>query len=44
MSSLVVGFSLRMRKRVASAQGEATLGSEGPNCKYYKHFGPTEEV
>ena len=44
MSSLVVGFTVRMSKRAANAQGQGTPGSEGINGKPFKQFGPTKEV
>ena len=44
MSSFATGFAERMRKRDANAQGETTPGSEGPDGKCFKTFGPTEEV
>ena len=37
-------FATRMRKRAASAQGEATLDSKGPNGKRFKQYGVVEEV
>ena len=36
MFSLTVGFVVRMRKRVTSAQGETTPGSEVPGGKHPK--------
>ena len=44
MYSLVVGFSVRMLKRAASAQGETTPGSEVPGGKCLKRSGLNEEV
>ena len=44
MSSLVTGFSARMRKRAASAQGETTLGFEVSGGKRPKRPGPNEEA
>ena len=40
MSSLAVGFTVRIRKRAASAQRETTSGSEGPDDKRPKRSGP----
>ena len=44
MSSLVAGFTVRMRKRIASAQRETTPDSAVPKDKREKWFGPNEEV
>ena len=44
MSSLVAGFTMRMRKRVASAQRETTPDFVVPKDKHEKRSGPDEEV
>ena len=44
ISSLIVGFFSRIRKKVASAQGETTPGSGVPNSKRPKRLGLNEEV
>ena len=44
MSSLAVGFAMRMRKQDVSAQGETTPGSEVPRGKRPKRSGLDEEV
>ena len=44
MSSLVVGFVIRMRKRATSAQGETTPGFEVSGEKRPKWSGLDEEV
>ena len=44
MSSLATGFVGQMRKRVASAQGETTLGSKVSDGKRPKRSGPDEEA
>ena len=44
MSGLTVGFSARMRKRVASSQGKTILGSEVTDNKLPKWSGPDGEA
>ena len=44
MSSLAAGFSTRMRKWIASAQGETTSGSEVFGGKCFRRSGPDEEA
>ena len=44
MSSLVAGFSARMRKRAASAQGKTTPGFEVPGRKSPKRSGLNDKV
>ena len=44
MSSLVVGFSVRMRKWAASTQGETTPGSEVSDEKSLKRSDLDEEA
>ena len=44
MSSLAVGFSLRMRKRAASAQGETTPSFEVLGSKHLKRSSLNDEV
>ena len=44
MSSLADRFSMRIRIRVTSAQGETTPGSEAPGGKHPKRSGLNEEV
>ena len=44
MSSLVAGFSVRMRKRATSTQGETTLGSEVSGEKRLRRSDLDEEA
>ena len=44
MSSLVVGFPVRMLKRAMSAQGETTPVSKVSGGKRPKKFGPDEKA
>ena len=44
MSSLVVGFPVRMLKRAMSAQGETTLGSKVFGRKRPKQFSPDKKA
>ena len=44
MSSLTVGFSVRIRRRAASAQGETTPGFEVSGGKCPKRSGLDEEA
>ena len=44
MSSLAVGFAMRMHKREASAQGETILGSEVYGGKRPEQSSPDEEA
>ena len=44
MSSLAVGFALRMPKLAASTRRETTPDSEAPDGKHPKRSGPEEEV
>ena len=44
MSSLAVGFVVRMHKKVANARGEATPSSEGPDDKRSRQSDPKVET